>query len=67
MPNLCSQWRICCLSQELNFRFAVTLAVSEIPCWLPEEDSAHWLREKLVPSLLALFPCCFLWISACLS
>lgn len=66
MSNLCSQWRIC-LSLELNFGFAVTLVDSEIPCWLREEDCAHWLREKLAPSLLALLPRCFLWISACLS
>lgn len=63
--NLCSQERIC-LSLELNFGFAVTLADSEIPCWLPEEDSAHWLRENLAPSLLRL-PFCFLQIPACLS
>lgn len=67
LSNLCSQWRICCLSLELNFRFDVALADSEIPCWLPEEDCAHWLREKFAPSLLALLRRCFLWISACLS
>lgn len=67
LSNLCSQCRICCLSLELNFRFAVALADSEIPCWLPEEDCAHWLREKFAPSLLALLRRCFLWISACLS
>lgn len=67
MSDLCSQWRICCLSLELNFGFAVALAGSEIPCWLPEEDCAHWLRERHAPSLLALLLCCFLWISACLS